>query len=58
MEGISEGSGALQDTVRSLFPGPSSSPTGPRLGEQEGPPGKDLNPPPTSLVTTTPLSLD
>ena len=33
VEGLSEGSGALQDAVHSLFPGPSSSPTGPMLGD-------------------------
>ena len=33
LEGLSEGSGALQDAVPSLFPGTSSSPTGPRLGD-------------------------
>ena len=36
VEGLTEGSGALQDIVPSLFPGPFSSPTGPRLGELEG----------------------
>ena len=34
--GLGEGSGALQDIVRSLFPEPFSSPTGSRLGELEG----------------------
>ena len=34
--GLGEGSGALQDIVPSLFPGPSSSPAGPNLGELEG----------------------
>ena len=33
---LSEGSGALHSIVSSLFPGPSSSPTGPMLGELEG----------------------
>jgi len=33
VEGLSEGSGTLQVVVSSLFPGPSSSPTGPRLGD-------------------------
>ena len=33
LEGLSEGSGALQDVVPSLFPGTSSSPTGPKLGD-------------------------
>ena len=33
LEGLSEGSGALQDVVPSLFIGNSSSPTGPRLGD-------------------------
>ena len=33
LEGLSEGSGALQDVVPSLFPGTSSSPTGPRLDD-------------------------
>ena len=32
--GLGEGSGALQDIVPSLFPGPSSSPAGSRLSEQ------------------------
>ena len=32
VEGLNEGSGALQDIGPSLFPGPSSSPAGPRLG--------------------------
>ena len=32
-EGLSEGSGALQEVVPSLFPGTSSSPNGPRLGD-------------------------
>ena len=32
-EDLSEGSGALQVVVYNLFPGPSSSPTGPRLGD-------------------------
>ena len=39
VEGLSEGSGALQDVVPglpSLLPGPSSSPAGPRLGKLEG----------------------
>ena len=36
VEGLSKGYGALQDTVPSLFPGPSSSPAGPRLGRLEG----------------------
>ena len=36
VEGLTEGSGALQDIVRSLFPEPFSSPTGSRLGELEG----------------------
>ena len=31
MEGVSEGCGAPQDVIPSLFPGPSSSPTGTRL---------------------------
>ena len=31
LEGLSEGSGALQDVVPSLFPGTSRSPTGPRV---------------------------
>jgi len=31
LESLSEGSGALQDVVPSLFPGTSSSPTGPRV---------------------------
>ena len=33
MEGLSEGSGALQVVVSSMFLGPSSSPIGPRLGD-------------------------
>ena len=33
---LSEGSGDLHRIVSSLFPGPSSSPTGPTLGELEG----------------------
>ena len=36
VEGLRKDPGALEDTVPSLFPGPSSSPTGPRLGKQEG----------------------
>ena len=37
MEGLSEGSGPLQDTVPSLFSGPPpSSPAGLRWGELEG----------------------
>ena len=36
VEGLSEVSGALQDVVPNLFPGPSSSPAGPRLGKLEG----------------------
>ena len=32
---LSEGAGALQDVVPSLFPGHSTSPAGPRLGELE-----------------------
>ena len=36
VEGLTEGSGALQDILRSLFPEPFSSPTGSRLGELEG----------------------
>lgn len=36
VEGLSEGSGALQDVVPSLSPGPSRSLAGPRLGESEG----------------------
>ena len=36
VEGLSEVSGALQDTVPTLFPGPSSSSAGPRLGKLEG----------------------
>ena len=35
--GLGEGSGALQSTALSLFPRPSSSHTGPRPGEPEGP---------------------
>ena len=33
VEGLSKGYEALQDIVPSLFPGPSSSPAGPRLGK-------------------------
>ena len=33
LEGLSEGSGVLQDVVPSLLPGTSSSPNGPRLGD-------------------------
>jgi len=33
VEGLSEGSGALQVVVFSLFLGPSSSPTDPKLGD-------------------------
>ena len=36
VEGLSQGSGAPQDVVSSLFPGPPGSPTGPRLGEFQG----------------------
>ena len=36
VEGLSEGSGALQEAVPSLLPGPSSSSAGPRLGKLEG----------------------
>ena len=36
VEGLSEGSGALQDIVPSLFPGHSSSPAGPKLDELQG----------------------
>ena len=36
LEGLSDGSGALQDKVPSLFPGPSSSPTDPKLAKLEG----------------------
>ena len=36
VEGLNEDSGALQDIVCSLFPGPSNSPAGPRLGKLEG----------------------
>ena len=36
VEGLNEDSGALQDIVSSLFPGPSNSPAGPRLGKPEG----------------------
>ena len=36
VEGLSDGSGALQDRVPSLFPGPSSSPTDPKLAKLEG----------------------
>ena len=36
MEGLSEVAGALQDVVPNLFPGHSTSPVGPRLGELEG----------------------
>ena len=35
-EGLSEGFGALQNIVPRLFPGPSSSPTSPRLGKPQG----------------------
>ena len=35
--GLGKGSGALQDTAPSLFPGPPNSVTGSRLGELEGP---------------------
>ena len=34
---LGEGSGVLQDTAPSLFPGHTSSLTGQRLGKQEGP---------------------
>ena len=61
MEGLSEVAGALQDVVLSLFPGHSTSPAGPRLGELEGlqekacicllPHSPPRNPPtPTSVV--------
>ena len=40
-EGPSEGSGALQDVVPSLFPGTSSSPTGPRQGDVQALQKKD-----------------
>ena len=40
VEGLSEGSGALHETVSSLFPGPSCSAAGPSLGELEGSPEK------------------
>ena len=36
VEDLGKGSGALQGIVPSLFPGPSSSPTGPRQDELEG----------------------
>ena len=36
VEGLSEGSGALQGVIPSLFPRPFSLPTGPRLGELQG----------------------
>ena len=35
VEGLSEGSGALQDRVSRLLPGPTCSPVGPRLGKLE-----------------------
>ena len=36
VEGLSKDSGALKDIVPSLFPGPSSPPTGPGLSKLEG----------------------
>ena len=36
VEGLSDGSGALQDGVPSLFPEPSCSPTDPKLAKLEG----------------------
>ena len=36
VEGLSEGYGGLQHLVPSVFPGPSSSPTGPSLRELQG----------------------
>ena len=36
VEGFSEGSGAQQDIVPSLFPGPPCSAAGPRLGKLKG----------------------
>ena len=57
VEGLSEGSGALHETVSSLFPGPSCSAAGPSLGELEGSPEKAASYLTFHLMTTTPLTL-
>ena len=59
MEGLSEGSEALQDRVSSLLPGPTGSPVGPRLGKLEGLQEKPESAPYLTLhlMPTTPLTL-
>ena len=54
VEGLSKGSGALQETVSSLYPGPSCSAAGPSLGELEGCPEKAAYFPPDDHHTTDP----